>query len=76
MRRTILVICAVVCILPFHTKAQTVSGVVTDAGTQEVLIGASVICEGTTEATVTNAYGFYSLKLENGSRRLRCSHFG
>lgn len=46
-------------------QAQTVtlSGYVREKGTQESLVGVSVGMEGTTIGTVTNAYGFYSLRL-------------
>jgi len=46
-------------------QAQTVtlSGYVREKGTQESLVGVSVGVEGTTIGTVTNAYGFYSLRL-------------
>ncbi len=46
--------------------AAQVSGVVTDAGTGETLIGATVIIEGTTVGTVTDIDGRYELNANQG----------
>lgn len=53
-----------------------VSGVVTDAETGEVLIGATVYAPALGRGTATNAYGFYSLPLPADSVRLRISYVG
>ncbi|HNW89457.1 MAG TPA: TonB-dependent receptor [Bacteroidales bacterium] len=45
----------------------TISGYLKDAATGEVLIGAYVYAKGTTLGTATNAYGFYSLTIPQGS---------
>ncbi|MDE3144255.1 MAG: carboxypeptidase-like regulatory domain-containing protein, partial [Bacteroidota bacterium] len=39
----------------------TVSGIVKDKQTGELLIGASVKLEGTNNNAITNGYGFYSI---------------
>lgn len=44
-------------------RAFTISGVVTDAGNGETLIGASVVTADYSVGTTTNEYGFYSLTL-------------
>ncbi|MDR6197655.1 TonB-dependent receptor [Siphonobacter sp. SORGH_AS_0500] len=41
----------------------TISGYVREKGSQEALLGVSVLVEGTSLGTATNAYGFYSLTL-------------
>jgi hypothetical protein len=41
-----------------------ISGTIKDASNGETLIGASIFVEGTNRGTTTNAYGFYSLQLE------------
>jgi hypothetical protein len=55
----------------------TVHGFVIAANTGEALIGASVILSGNrTFATITNAYGFYSVTVSPGAYTLSCSHVG
>lgn len=48
----------------------TVSGTITDKKNGETLIGATVLSQGTTSGTATNAYGFYSLTLPAGKHKL------
>lgn len=47
-----------------NAQQKTVSGVVTDALTGEVLIGVSVSCANGTSGTVSNVYGFFSLQIQ------------
>lgn len=52
--------------LPRSGKQQslaTISGYVREKGSQEALLGVSILVEGTSLGTTTNAYGFYSLTL-------------
>ena len=53
-----------------------VSGVVTDAETGEVLIGATVFAPSLGRGAATNAYGFFSLPVPADSVRLRVSYVG
>ena len=53
-----------------------VSGVVTDAETGEVLIGATVFAPDLGRGAATNAYGFFSLPAPADSVRLRVSYVG
>ncbi len=46
-----------------QAQSVTLSGYVREKGTEENLVGVSVGVEGSTIGTVTNAYGFYSLRL-------------
>lgn len=56
---------------------KTVNGNVTDAKTGETLIGASVKLSGTAIAgAVTNAYGFYSINIPEGSYEISVSFIG
>ena len=51
-----------------------ISGVVRDASTSEVLIGANVLIEGTTIGAATNVEGYYViLNVPPGSYNLRAS---
>ena len=59
-----------------EASAAVVSGVVTDAETGEVLIGATVYAPALRRGAVTNAYGFYSLPVPADSVRLRVSYVG
>ena len=54
----------------------SLSGFVTDAGTGEVLIGATVYAPDLGRGTATNAYGFFSLTLPAGDVRVVTSYIG
>ena len=56
-------------------KTYTVSGYVRDAN-GESLINATVYDQTTRQGTMTNAYGFYSITLEEGEHQLRYSYLG
>lgn len=61
----------------FAQKNLILSGTIKDSKTGETLIGASVKAEGKIiNATVTNAYGFYSLSLPSGNYILSLSYVG
>lgn len=61
----------------FVSRAQTmsVSGVVTDAGTNEPVVGASVVVRGTMRGTSTGIDGSYTIKASSGDV-IVCSFFG
>ncbi|WP_420456146.1 TonB-dependent receptor [Rubrivirga sp.] len=71
----ILPLLAVLLAAPAYAQG-VASGVVTDAATGEVLIGASVYAPALGAGTATNAYGFFSLPLPADSVRLRVSYVG
>lgn len=54
----------------------TISGFLKDKTSGETLIGASVYIPGTTQGTVTNGFGFYSLNLPKGKYDLEYSYVG
>ncbi len=61
--------------LSTNLRAQSVRGHVTDAASQP-LPGASILVEGTTRGTSSNATGDYALTLEPGTYQLRVSAVG
>ena len=54
----------------------TVSGYVRDSSTGEMLIGASVAIRTSGGGTLSNAYGYYSLRLSRGNHILSYSYLG
>ncbi len=54
----------------------TISGFLSDETSGESLIGATVAVGGTTTGTVTNAFGYYSLRLPKGACTLSYSYVG
>ena len=57
-------------------KSHTISGYVTDAKSQETLLGASVYDAATMKGAVTNNFGYYTLKLPEGPVDFRVSFVG
>ncbi|MEM6379964.1 MAG: carboxypeptidase-like regulatory domain-containing protein, partial [Bacteroidota bacterium] len=57
-------------------QTQTLSGYIKDVATGEMLIGASVFVEGTTNGTYTNENGFYSINLDPGDYKVTASYLG
>ncbi|MBS0010429.1 MAG: carboxypeptidase-like regulatory domain-containing protein [Bacteroidales bacterium] len=60
----------------FAQEHYTVSGRITEEGTGEDLIGATVILEPTLHGTVSNHYGFYSLSAPGGTYSISFSFMG
>ncbi len=54
----------------------TLSGTITDAQSNETLIGVNVIIPELQTGTVTNEYGFYSITLPKGTYQLQVSYLG
>ncbi|MDX1471399.1 MAG: TonB-dependent receptor, partial [Flavobacteriaceae bacterium] len=54
----------------------TLSGKVTDAITNEQLIGVNVLVNNSTAGTITNEYGFYSITLTPGTYQFIVSYLG
>ena len=54
----------------------TVSGYVSDASTGELLIGASVAIRSSGGGTLTNSYGYFSLKFSRGTQIISFSYLG
>ncbi len=60
----------------FVLQAQTLEGIVRDADTGETLPGVNIILEGTTQGTVTDIDGQYSIQVPAGSNVLVFSFVG
>ncbi|MBR4146917.1 MAG: TonB-dependent receptor [Bacteroidales bacterium] len=58
------------------SKSHTISGYVTDGKSQETLLGASVYDAATMKGSVTNNFGYYTLKLTDGQVDFRASFVG
>ena len=54
----------------------TISGVIRDSASQEILIGAVVYSGETGLGAITNSYGFFSLTLPGGTYTLQASYLG
>jgi hypothetical protein len=79
MRKLLLFSILILNIISIQLFAQTgkISGVVKDASTNEVLIGANVLVEGTTIGAATNVDGFFViLNLSPGKYNLKASMVG
>ena len=66
-------------LMPFFSFSQekfTLSGTVSDAKTNETLIGVSVFVAETKASTITNEYGFYSMTLPAGEYTIKISYLG
>ena len=70
----ILLILAVVS-LNWGYAQQTISGKVTDANSNQPLIGASIVIKGTTKGTITDTSGLFKLKADRGNT-LKVSYVG
>ena len=53
-----------------YSQDHTISGVVTDLDTGETLIGVNVLIPELRAGVITNAYGFYSITLPEGTHEL------
>ncbi|WKN32170.1 TonB-dependent receptor [Porifericola rhodea] len=78
MRRILHIICGLL-FVSFQAAAQTgaVKGVILDENTQEVLIGANVMLEGTTTGTVSDIEGNFMLSgIPSGAQTLTITYLG
>jgi hypothetical protein len=66
------------CFTAFSLSAQnfTISGIITDKETNEVLIGAYVFCPQTGIGSVTNNYGYYAINIPYGTKNIMYMHEG
>ena len=71
-----IVLLAAFSLFSLATYAQTIKGVVVDAETNEALIGASVVLDGTTTGTVTDIDGTFSLSVKSGDQKIIISYIG
>ena len=71
-----IVLLAAFSLFSLASYAQTIKGVIVDAETNEALIGASIVQLGTTNGTVTNSNGEFSLTLQEGTKKIGISFIG
>ncbi len=76
MKKISLLIAVMLLPLQFALAQRTVSGVVTDAGTGEPLIGANVGVKGTVTGTTTNLEGDFTLRVPDDATALIVSYIG
>jgi hypothetical protein len=57
-------------------KKYTVSGTISEAASNETLIGVTILVQSLKTGVVTNEYGFYSLTLPEGEYTLQVSYLG
>lgn len=74
-------IAIILCLLVFdnliaQTKKFTLSGTVTEAASDETLIGVNILIPSLKTGTITNEYGFYSISLEEGTYEFIFSSLG
>lgn len=62
--------------LGFSQEKSTISGTISDAKSNETLIGVSIQVKGTSIYTSTNEYGFYSITLPKGNYTIITSYVG
>lgn len=63
-------------IVIFKSQSFQISGYVEDASSGERLIGASVFSTAVNEGTVTNVYGFFTIKVDANTPTLKFSYIG
>lgn len=76
MKKISLLIAVMLLPLQFALAQRTVSGVVTDAGTGEPLIGANIGVKGTVIGTTTNLEGDFTLRVPDDATALIVSYIG
>ena len=64
--KVLLFLLAMLVTLFTHAQVKTITGKVTDASNGEALPGVTIVVKGTTNGTVTNFDGNYSINVESG----------
>jgi hypothetical protein len=64
------------CLLAFSQQKYTISGTISEAASNETLIGVTVAVPELRTGVTTNEYGFYSITLPEGEYRLQVSYLG
>ena len=72
----ILPVSLLMCLPLWSQQTVTVSGYITDASSGETLIGANVYHPESKSGTVSNNFGFYSIKVPEGEVHLRYNYVG
>ncbi len=76
MKKVVILIAYVLCAAVGMGQSHTISGFIRDASSGEALIGANVLVDSAFVGTATNTYGFYSVTLPAGQKKLIISYVG
>ena len=76
MRYLILLLLLLFSTQVFSQETYTLNGVITDASSNETLIGVNLIVPEAKTGVVTNDYGYYSIKLPEGEYQIEISYLG
>src|SRR5690348_3830937 len=76
MRRFLTLLLLLVSFVSWSQNKFTLSGYVRDSLSGETLIGASVTINGQSKGVLSNAYGFYSITLDEGTYTVTASFTG
>ena len=68
MRKILLSLTAALCACFAYAQNMQVSGIVTDADSNEPMVGVTVAVEGTTDGTVTDMDGAYSISVPSNAK--------
>jgi hypothetical protein len=69
-------VCSLAALCCFSQEQFTVSGYVKDVGNGEALIGATIFIHETSNGTIANVYGFYSITLPKGNYTIDYQYVG
>lgn len=76
MIRKILFLLILLSSTAYSQSKHTLNGYIKDGITGEALIGATIQLKSTSEGTITNVYGFYSISLQPGVYEIEYSYIG
>jgi len=76
MKPIFLGFCLFFCSLLLGQEKYSIRGTIKDVSNGETLLGATVFLKGTTQGTITNEYGFFSLTAPKGNYSLMISYLG
>lgn len=76
MKQLFLGLCLFFCSLILAQEKYSIRGTIKDIDNGETLLGATVFLKGTTNGTITNEYGFFSLTAPEGNYTLIISYLG
>ncbi len=76
MKHIFLGICLAFSAILFAQETYTVRGIIKDTKNGETLLGASVFLKGTTNGSMSNEYGFFSITAPKGTYTLVVSYLG
>jgi hypothetical protein len=76
LRQLLPIICISLPLLLYSQTKYTISGIISEASSNETLIGVTIAIPALKTGVTTNEYGFYSLTLPEGEYELQISYLG